>query len=95
MQCSGSKLKYKSTLLKIGAWLKVQQLKRKENYSLTLEALDLHYKSMVQEIKSIAKELNVKEQEVREMEFRFSGQELSIDYSMMIQKKINFALYLI
>ena len=35
----------------------------------------------VKEIKSIAKELNVKEQEVREMEFRFSGQELSIDYS--------------
>ena len=35
----------------------------------------------VEEIKSIAKELNVKEQEVREMEFRFSGQELSIDYS--------------
>ena len=35
----------------------------------------------LEEIKSIAKELNVKEQEVREMEFRFSGQELSIDYS--------------
>jgi len=35
----------------------------------------------VEEIKSIAKELNVKEEEVREMEFRFSGQEVSIDYS--------------
>jgi len=35
----------------------------------------------VEEIKSIAKELNVKEEEVREMEFRFSGQEISIDYS--------------
>jgi len=35
----------------------------------------------VEEIKSIAKELNVKEKEVREMEFRFSGQEISIDYS--------------
>ena len=35
----------------------------------------------LEEIKSIAKELNVKEEEVREMEFRFSGQELSIDYS--------------
>ena len=35
----------------------------------------------LEEIKSIAKELNVKEKEVREMEFRFSGQELSIDYS--------------
>ena len=35
----------------------------------------------VEEIKSIAKELNVKEKEVREMEFRFSGQEVSIDYS--------------
>ena len=34
-----------------------------------------------EEIKSIAKELNVKEDEVREMEFRFSGQEISIDYS--------------
>ena len=35
----------------------------------------------VEEIKSIAKELNVKEKEVREMEFRFSGKEVSIDYS--------------
>jgi RNA polymerase sigma-32 factor len=35
----------------------------------------------VEEIKSIAKSLNLKEKEVREMEFRFSGQELSIDYS--------------
>ena len=35
----------------------------------------------LEEIKSIAKELNVKEDEVREMEFRFSGQEISIDYS--------------
>ena len=35
----------------------------------------------LEEIKSIAKELNVKEEEVREMEFRFNGQELSIDYS--------------
>ena len=35
----------------------------------------------LEEIKSIAKELNVKEDEVREMEFRFSGQEMSIDYS--------------
>jgi len=35
----------------------------------------------VEEIKSIAKSLNLKEEEVREMEFRFSGQELSIDYS--------------
>ena len=35
----------------------------------------------IEEIKSIAKELNVKEEEVREMEFRFSGQEISIDYS--------------
>jgi RNA polymerase sigma-32 factor len=35
----------------------------------------------LEEIKSIAKELNVKENEVREMEFRFSGQEISIDYS--------------
>jgi RNA polymerase sigma-32 factor len=35
----------------------------------------------LEEIKSIAKELNVKEDEVREMEFRFNGQEISIDYS--------------
>ena len=35
----------------------------------------------LEEIKSIAKELNVKEDEVREMEFRFNGQEMSIDYS--------------
>ena len=33
------------------------------------------------EIKAIALELNVKEDEVREMEFRLSGQEISIDYS--------------
>ena len=33
------------------------------------------------EIKSIAKELNVKEEEVREMVFRFNGKEISIDYS--------------
>ena len=35
----------------------------------------------LEEIQSIAKELNVKEDEVREMEFRFNGQEMSIDYS--------------
>ena len=35
----------------------------------------------LEEIKSIAKELNVKEEEVREMEYRFNGKELSIDYS--------------
>ena len=35
----------------------------------------------IDEIKSIAKELNVKEEEVREMEFRFNGKEISIDYS--------------
>lgn len=35
----------------------------------------------VEEIKSIAKELNVKEEEVKEMECRFSGQEIAIDYS--------------
>ncbi len=35
----------------------------------------------VEEIKSIAKELNVKEEEVKEMEYRFSGQEIAIDYS--------------
>ncbi len=35
----------------------------------------------VEEIKSIAKELNVKEEEVTEMEYRFSGQEIAIDYS--------------
>jgi len=35
----------------------------------------------LEEIKSIAEQLNVKEDEVREMEFRFSGQEISIDYS--------------
>mgnify|MGYP001252858102 FL=1 len=35
----------------------------------------------VEEIKSIAKTLNLKEEDVREMELRFSGQELSIDYS--------------
>tara|TARA_B100000795_G_C22794831_1_gene438839 strand:- start:854 stop:1714 length:861 start_codon:yes stop_codon:yes gene_type:complete len=35
----------------------------------------------MEEIRSIAKTLNVKEEEVREMEFRFSGQEMSIDYS--------------
>ena len=34
-----------------------------------------------EEIKSIAKSLNLKEKDVREMELRFSGQELSIDYS--------------
>ncbi len=33
------------------------------------------------EIKSIALELNVKEDEVREMEYRLAGQEISIDYS--------------
>jgi RNA polymerase sigma-32 factor len=41
----------------------------------TLQPLGLN------EIKSIAKELNVKEEEVREMEFRFNGKEISIDYS--------------
>mgnify|MGYP006077314607 FL=1 len=35
----------------------------------------------LEEIQSIAKELNVKEKEVREMEFRFNGKEVSIDYS--------------
>lgn len=35
----------------------------------------------IEEIKSIAKELNVKEEEVKEMEYRFSGQEIAIDYS--------------
>ena len=35
----------------------------------------------LEEIQSIAKELNVKEDDVREMEFRFNGQEMSIDYS--------------
>src|SRR6056300_323408 len=35
----------------------------------------------VEEIKSIAKELNVKEEEVKEMEYRFSGHEIAIDYS--------------
>ena len=35
----------------------------------------------VEEIKSIAKSLKLKEEDVREMELRFSGQELSIDYS--------------
>ena len=35
----------------------------------------------VEEIKSIAKQLNVKEEEVKEMEYRFSGQEIAIDYS--------------
>ena len=29
----------------------------------------------------MSKELNVKEEEVREMEYRFNGKELSIDYS--------------
>ena len=32
------------------------------------------------EIKSIAEELNVKEEEVKEMEYRFSGHEIAIDY---------------
>ena len=36
---------------------------------------------MVEEIKSIAKSLKLKEEDVREMELRFNGQELSIDYS--------------
>ena len=44
----------------------------------------------VEEIKSIAKELNVKEKEVREMEFRFSGQEISIDYSNDDSKEDQF-----
>jgi len=35
----------------------------------------------LKEIKSIAKELNVKEEEVREMEYRLNGKELAIDYS--------------
>ena len=35
----------------------------------------------VEEIKSIAKSLKLKEEDVREMELRFNGQELSIDYS--------------
>ncbi len=35
----------------------------------------------LEEIKSIANELNVKEEEVREMEYRLTGQELSFDYS--------------
>ena len=35
----------------------------------------------LEEIKSIANELNVKEEEVREMEYRLNGQELSFDYS--------------
>jgi|TARA_B110000305_G_scaffold57887_1_gene64075 RNA polymerase sigma-32 factor len=34
-----------------------------------------------EEIKSIANELNVKESEVREMEFRLNGKETTIDYS--------------
>ena len=33
------------------------------------------------EIEAIAKELNVREDEVKEMEYRFSGQEIAIDYS--------------
>ena len=41
----------------------------------TLQTLDLN------EIKSIATELNVKEEEVREMEYRFNGNEIAIDYS--------------
>ena len=40
----------------------------------TLQTLDLN------EIKSIATELNVKEEEVREMEYRFNGNEIAIDY---------------
>ncbi|MAJ50489.1 MAG: RNA polymerase sigma factor RpoH [Flavobacteriaceae bacterium TMED238] len=35
----------------------------------------------VEEIKSIAKSLKLKEEDVREMELRFNGQELSMDYS--------------
>ena len=35
----------------------------------------------VDEIQSIANELNVKESDVKEMEYRMSGQELAIDYS--------------
>ncbi len=35
----------------------------------------------VDEIQSIAKELNVKESDVKEMEYRMNGQELTIDYS--------------
>ena len=35
----------------------------------------------VDEIQSIANELNVKESDVKEMEYRMSGQELTIDYS--------------
>ena len=35
----------------------------------------------LEEIESIAKSLKLKEKDVREMELRFSGQELSIDYS--------------
>lgn len=35
----------------------------------------------LEEIKSIANELNVKEEEVRVMEYRLNGQELSFDYS--------------
>lgn len=35
----------------------------------------------LEEIKSIAKSLKLKEEDVREMELRFNGQELSIDYS--------------
>ena len=34
-----------------------------------------------EEIKSIADELNVKEEEVREMEYRLNGKEIAIDYS--------------
>ena len=33
------------------------------------------------EIKSIANELNVKQEDVREMEYRFNGNEIAIDYS--------------
>ncbi len=40
----------------------------------TLQTLDLN------EVKSIATELNVKEEEVREMEYRFNGNEIAIDY---------------
>ena len=80
MQFSGLKQKYKNMLLKTGAWLKWQQQRHRENYSLILRSLKKHYQPCLDEIKSIAKELNVKEEEVREMEYRLLDKN-TIDYS--------------
>ena len=62
--------------------VKTATTKAQRKFFFNLRSLKKSLKPLnVEEIKSIAKELNVKEEEVKEMEYRFSGQEIAIDYS--------------